>query len=177
MIIVSIFNLKKNFQIEILFNKTVKMEIDKILEPCEIDRMCDLGYVIFEYSDCHGTVEYSDKFKEYLNLIAEINPKLNGDYVTAKLIKFLGNEAFVRCLRSNFCFIKSDFYDGLAVHEYDGKEKPYFDFARYIDNSIQKILNLEIGDSEKILKIKELYSIDRKKILIGRSDLKKFLSD
>lgn len=125
-------------------------------------------------NECFGGFRLSDKaLEEYNNKLRELNQNHENLYHTQiyklehrmnpiliDIVKKLGNDANTQNSHITIKQINSTLKDYIKIDIYDGFESIYINNELYTKNMIKYILNSNINDSEKIIKIKQIINYD-----------------
>jgi hypothetical protein len=135
----------------------------KVNEENTAEILLNGAYGGFDISK-EAVAKYNEKLKE-------INPEHRdlraGDYrlhayehrmnpILINIVKELGDKANGKFCKIYIETFNSELKNYIRIHEYDGQESIYADISLYRNDKIKEIINSEISDSDKIIKIKEL---------------------
>lgn len=102
-------------------------------------------YGIFHFNNAYGGVldyEFGGKMKSTMNNIKKENPDLNNEQVEILAVERIGAKNSVWGMNSLYAavVVHKQFLSHMAVHEYDGKETPYFNETKYILDNMMQVL-------------------------------------
>ena len=155
-----------------------EVQKNEILKINIIDTMFEHGYIPFIYNGSYGGYGISyeaiflrkmliefDSIEKYEGFSIK-SSVIMGKIVMGKVILFLGSRAGERFSRPVFDFVKIDYYNYIVKSEYDGLENISFDENYYFRRKVEDIMNSEISNDEKIIKINSIIGLEHKKIII-----------
>lgn len=147
--------------------------INTILSRNIIDEMLDDGYIPKIYNACHGGFGTSDQMitlisiletefhnTDKFNKFGNMKQTFFDNFISAKLILYLGDEANDEYSKLAFDFIKIECYSSIDTKEYDGLEYLKFNRNNYIVKQVREIMKETINENRKIIKIENLLNKD-----------------